>query len=110
MTSDSTQYEFNIIVNGVNRRYSIGPVYAEDGRLRQVSLRHAAEGAEEGQVIDLDLDPALFTQFALPNLMTMFKIAISQAGSEGLFGNTSHRSGITLDFALEAWEGDLTPI
>ena len=110
MTSAASECVFHINVNGIDRQYVVGPVYAQDGRLRQVSIRYTPSDREDGQVIDLDLDPNLFSQFALPSVTTMFRIAISQANSEGLFGDTSYRSGITLDFAVEPWDGDLTPV
>lgn len=109
MTTNPTCFEFYIAVDGHLRRYFVGPVYFADGNLRQVSIRNDTPGIAEGQKIGIDIDPAMFKQFAIPGPETLCRIAIAQAGQDCLFGEASYHSGHTLDFAIEPWEGDLTP-
>ena len=110
MTANPSCFEFYLAVDGNVRRYYVGPVYSADGDLRQVSIRNETHGVAEGQKIGIDINPAMFKQFAIPNPETLSRIAIAQAGQDCLFGEASYHSGHTLDFAIEPWEGDLTPV
>lgn len=110
MTANPTCFEFCMAVDGHLRRYYVGPLYSSDGQLRQVSIRNETPGAVDGQKIGIDIDPDLFKQFAIPNPETLSRIAIAQAGQDNLFGEASYHTGHMLDFAIEPWEGDLTPV
>lgn len=106
----STAYEFQFAVNGDSRRYFISPVYAPDGSLKQFSITQDASPDKPGQIINIGLDPAVFKQTAMPGTETLSRIAIGQARQDKLFGSASYQDGLLLDFAIEPWEGDLTPL
>ncbi|MDR3480777.1 MAG: hypothetical protein P4L91_08705 [Burkholderiaceae bacterium] len=103
-----TTYEFQFSVHGDNRRYLVSPVYAEDGNLKQLSIVQDAPSDKPGQVIHIDLDPAVFKQTAMPGPEVLSRIAIGQARQDKLFGDASYQEGLLLNFAIEPWEGDLT--
>lgn len=109
MIESPSCFEFYIDVDGSFRRYFVGPVYASNGDLRQVSIRYDSD-ATNGQKIGIDIDRDIFKQFAMPNPETLSRIAIAQAGQDCLFGEISYHAGQILDFAIEPWEGDLTPV
>ena len=105
MTTNPTCFEFALPANGDTVHYMVHPVHAENGQLQQLSIWHNAPENEKVAVIDID--PQLFTQFALPNVETFCRIAIAQAATEGAFAQTGNSCALTLDFAVEPWEGEL---
>jgi len=106
----STAYEFQFPVDGASRRYFISPVYAEDGHLRQISIAQDAPADKPGQIINIELDPAIFKQTAMPGPEVLSRIAIGHARQDTVFGAASVQEGLLLDFAVEPWEGDLKPL
>ena len=104
----STAYEFQFPVNGDNRRYFISPVYTSEGNLKQLSIVQDVPPDKPGQIINIDLDPAVFKQTAMPGPEVLSRIAIGQARQDKLFGDASYQEGLLLNFAIEPWEGDLT--
>lgn len=106
----STAYEFEFAVDGDNRRYFISPVYTQDGSLKQFSIAQDVPPDRPGQIINIELDPAVFKQTAMPGPEVLSRIAIGQARQDKLFGSASYQEGLFLDFAVEPWEGDLKPL
>jgi len=109
MTS-STAYEFQYAVEGANRRYLISPIYSDDGHIQRFSIAQEAPPGKSGQIINIELDPDVFKQTAMPGPEVLSRIAIGQARQEKLFGSASYEEGLLLDFAIEPWEGDLRPL
>ena len=105
-----TTYEFQLPIEGAYRRFFIAPVYAPDGRLRQFSISQGADGEESGQFISIEMDPDAFRQTAMPGPEVLSRIAIGQARQDNLFIGNGYRQGLFLDFAIEPWEGELTPL
>ena len=105
MTTNSTRFEFALPANGDTVHYLVHPVHAENGQLQQLSIWHNAPANEKVAVIDID--PQVFKQFALPNVETFCRIAIAQAATEGAFEHMGNSCEMTLDFAVEPWEGEL---
>jgi hypothetical protein len=101
-------YEFQFTVHGGNRRYLVSPVYAQDGNVKLLSIVQDAPPDKPGQIINIDLDPAVFKQTAMPGPEVLSRIAIGQARQDKLFGDASYQEGLLLNFAIEPWEGDLT--
>jgi hypothetical protein len=106
----SIGYEFQFAVEGASRRYFIAPVYASDGHIRQISISQDASSDNPGKIINIDMDPDVFKQTAMPGPEVLSRIAIGQARQENLFGAAGCREGAILDFAIEPWEGELTPL
>ena len=105
MIPSSPRFEFALPANGDAVQYQVHTVHTEDGQLQQVSIWHNPPEAETVAIIDID--PQLFKQFALPNVETFCRIAIAQAATEGAFGEAGRHCGMTLDLAIEPWEGEL---
>jgi len=105
-----TTFEFQLPIEGGNRRYFIAPVYAPDGKLTQFSIFQDTQADNPGQIINIEMDPAAFRQTAMPGAEVLSRIAIGQARQDKLFGQDSYREGIFLDFAIEPWEGELKPL
>jgi hypothetical protein len=106
----STGYEFELAIEGANRRYFIAPVYSAEGRLQQISISQDGPPDQPGQIINIDMDPDAFMQTAMPGPEVLSRIAIEQARQDNLFGVAGCHEGLFLDFAIEPWEGELTPL
>lgn len=102
-----TGYEFQLALEGADCRYVISQVYEPDGSLRRLSISQAAPEDEPGQTINIEIDPNVFRQTALPGPEVLSRIAIGQALQDNLFGAAGCREGLLLDFAVEPWEGEL---
>jgi len=105
-----TTYEFQLPVGGAFHRYVIAPVYSPDGQIRQFSISPNASADKAGQQINIELDPAVFKQTAMPGPEVLSRIAIGQARQDNLFGVAGCHEGMFLDFAIEPFEGELTPL
>lgn len=101
-------YEFQMPVDGANRRYFIAPVYTPDGNLQQLAISQDAP-PDKRQVIHIAMDPAVFKQTAMPGVEVLSRIAIGQARQDKLF-NSPGSSEEFLDFTIEPWQGDLKPL
>ena len=106
MTTLSRGFEFELPSNGSSIHYIVNPVHNAEGHLQKLMIWHNPPA--DGTVADIEIDPQLFTQFAMPNVETVCRIAIAQAATEGAFDNQGTcGAGMTLDFAIEPWEGQL---
>jgi hypothetical protein len=111
MTTHTPAFEFALAVDGTSMFYLVNPVLAEDGQCRKLSIWNNPPAAEV--VAEIEVNPELFHQFALPNVETFCRIAIAQAAIEGAFEqerSTAFGEGVMLDFAIEPWEGELEPV
>jgi hypothetical protein len=104
-----TTYEFHLPIEGDYRRYFIAPIYSSDGRLRQFSISQDEAIDNSVPQISIALDPDVFKQTAMPGPEVLSRIAIGQARQDNLFGVAGCRQDLFLDFAIEPWEGELTP-
>lgn len=107
MSTTNPGFEFELPGDGNTVQYFVSPVHAEDGHLEKLTIWHNPGAAET--VADIEIDPQVFKSFAMPNVETVCRIAIAQAESEGAFQNQGTGTGLTLDFAIEPWEGELAP-
>ena len=105
MTTIPTGFEFELPVDGNSNQYLVSAIHAEDGHLCRLTIWHNPPAAET--IADIEIDPQIFKQFAMPNVETVCRIAIAQAASEGAFENAGSVGELTLDFAIEPWEGEL---
>jgi hypothetical protein len=101
-------FEFQMPVNGANRRYFIAPVFSADGNLQRLAISQDAP-PDKRQTIHIAMDPAVFKQMALPGVEVLSRIAIGQATQDKLFGSSGSQEEI-LDFTVEPWQGDLKPL
>jgi hypothetical protein len=111
MTTTTSAFEFAHSVDGTSTQYLVSPVLADDGQLTKLSIWNNPPAA--AVVADIEVNPELFHQFALPNVETFCRIAIAQAAIEGMFDlerSTAAGEGLMLDFAIEPWEGELEPV
>ena len=111
MTTSTSAFEFALAVDGASMPYLVSPVLADDGQLRKLSIWNNPPAAEV--VAEIEVNPELFHQFALPNVETFCRIAIAQAAIEGAFEqerSAAFGEGVMLDFAIEPWEGELEPV
>lgn len=106
----TTTYEFHLPIEGAYRRYFIAPVYWSDGRLRQFSISQDGAAEKPESLIRIAMDPEVFKQTAMPGAEVLSRIAIGQARQDNLFGAASCQEGHFLDFAVEPWQGELTPL
>jgi len=106
----SKSYRFQLPVGGADCHYCIAPIYAEDGCLRQLSILEDTPPDQPGQIININMDPDLFRQTAMPKTEVLSRIAIGQARRDKLFGAHNYEEGLLLDLAIEPWLGELTPI
>ena len=100
-------FEFELPGNGSNIQYLVSPIHTADGHLHRLTISHNPPAAET--VADIEIHPQVFKSFAMPNVETVCRIAIAQAASEGAFEKSGSIGGLTLDFAIEPWEGELAP-
>ncbi len=111
MTTSTSAFEFALAVDGASMPYLVSPVLADDGQLRKLAIWNNPPAADV--VAEIEVNPELFHQFALPNVETFCRIAIAQAAIEGAFEqerSAAFGEGVMLDFAIEPWEGELEPV
>ena len=113
MTTTAPGFEFELPADGTPTHYFVSPTHADDGHLSKLTIWHNPHNphnpAAAKTVADIDIDPQVFTSFAMPNVETLCRIAIAQAAGEGAFGKNGICAGMTLDFAIEPWVGALAP-
>ena len=115
MTTTAPGFEFELPGDGDRKHYVVCPVHTDDGHLHKLTIRqHGDNGIGLGDTVaDIEIDPQLFKSFAMPSVETVCRIAIAQAAGEGAFvidnGAARVSPELTLDFAVEPWEGDLAP-
>ena len=105
--SSTAGFEFELAGDGNTVQYFVGPSLADDGHLQKVTISQSDDLANT--VAAIEIDPQVFTSFAMPNLEIVCRIAIAQAAGEGAFQRPGGDNAMTLDFAIEPWEGNLAP-
>ncbi len=107
MTTTTSGFEFELPGDGNTVQYFVCPTHADDGHLQKLTIWQNHDAAQT--VADIEIDPQVFKSFAMPNVETVCRIAIAQAAAEGAFEHPGNSTDLTLDFAIEPWEGALEP-
>ncbi len=107
MTTTTSGFEFELPGDGATVHYVVCPTHSDDGYLQKLTIWQSHDAAQA--VADIGIDPQVFKSFAMPNVETVCRIAIAQAAGEGAFERPGTASDLTLDFAIEPWEGALAP-
>ena len=100
-------FEFELAGDGSPVQYFVSPSLADDGHLQRLTIWQGESLAQT--VAAIEIDPQVFKSFAMPNVETVCRIAIAQAASEGAFEHPGPDNEMTLNFAIEPWEGQLVP-